>query len=83
MSADTEALQDQLAEMASNMEALMLENETLTKIVTADSALTGAVATIKQLTREVESLRERVAGLMEEKNLAIRAARQAQKKVVI
>ena len=80
------SVEEQLTELATACEALMLENATLTKIISADAQLLAAHALIKQLTREVDSLRERNAGLMEEKNQAIRAARSAvaaQKKKVI
>ena len=74
-------LNEQLVEMATNMESIMAENAMLTKIVTADAGLAGAVATIKQLNREIDALRERNDGLMAEKNAAIRAAKLAQKAV--
>ncbi len=80
---EIDSLRDQLSELAGNMQALVNENETLTKIITADAQLAGAVATIKQLTKEVQVLRERNAALMDEKNLAIRQAKLAAKKKVI
>lgn len=81
---DAERIDDlieQLGEMADNLSAVMTENAMLTKIVTADAGLAGAVAQIKQLNREIEALRERNNGLLEEKNAAIRAAKLAQKAV--
>ena len=74
------ALHDQLSELAEGMESLMAENAMLTKIVRGDAG-EGALATIQQLNKEVAGLRERVFGLQEEKNMAIRAAKLAQKAV--
>ena len=65
-----------IEELAENMRILMEENEALNKIISADSPLLAAVTKNKQLTAENKVLRERVAGLMEEKNFAIRAARK-------
>ena len=74
------ALHDQLSELAEGMESIMAENAMLTKIVRGDAG-EGALATIQQLNKEVAGLRERVFGLQEEKNAAIRAAKLAQKAV--
>ena len=74
------ALHDQLSELASGMESIMAENAMLTKIIRGDAG-EGALATIQQLNKEVAGLRERVAGITEEKNMAIRAAKLAQKAV--
>ena len=74
------ALHDQLSELASGMESIMAENAMLTKIIRGDAG-EGALATIQQLNKEVAGLRERVFGLQEEKNAAIRAVKLAQKAV--
>lgn len=74
-----EEQEQQLTEMAGALEAVMLENETLTKIISADLQLAAAHNVIKQLNKEIEALRERNAGLMLEKNEAIRGARNAKK----
>jgi hypothetical protein len=68
-----------LAEMARDMQRLVAENERLTAIVAAKVPVEAAMATIKNMGAEIEVLRERVAGLMEEKNAAIRAAKRAKK----
>ena len=65
-----------LAELASNLEQLQRENDTLTQLLSADATLLKAFEMVKQLQRENAALRERVAGLMEEKNIAIRAAKK-------
>ena len=72
-------LREQLAEMATQMQAVMVENETLTRFLSTDATRAGLLAEIKRLTAQVETLRERNAGLMEEKNAAIRAAKQPRK----
>ena len=74
------ALHDQLSELASGMESIMAENAMLTKIIRGDAG-EGALATIQQLNKEVAGLRERVAGLQDEKNLAVRAAKAAGRRV--
>ena len=77
---EVEALQDQVAELGANMESVMAENAMLMKIVSGSDGA-GALSTIQQLNKEVAGLRERVAGLQDEKNAAIRAAKSAQKAV--
>lgn len=62
-------------ELTENLRVLMRENEALRKIATADSQGLAAATIIKQLHAENDALRERVAGLMVEKNDAIRAAK--------
>jgi hypothetical protein len=58
----------------------MLENEVLTKVAISDHLPTVAMAAeIKRLAKEVASLRERNAGLQEEKNDAVRALVSAKK----
>ena len=78
--AEVDALLEQVGELASNMESVMAENAMLTKIVAGTDGA-GALATIQRLGKEVAALRERVFGLQEEKNMAIRAAKLAQKAV--
>lgn len=73
----TAELLDQLDELTRNLEVVMKENEVLTKVLTADAGLAGAVAEIKKLNKEIDALRERNAGLMEEKNAAVRVAKAA------
>ncbi len=81
MSAEApESVDDMLAEMAHNMESLVRENETLTQLFKADPQLMECVNVIKNMGREIEALRERNAGLMEEKNAAIRDAKAWKKK---
>ena len=67
---------DAAAELAENLRIVMREYETLHRILSSDRQLVAATDKIKQLHAENDALRERVAGLMVEKNDAIRAARK-------
>lgn len=78
LASQVEALSEQVAELSSNLQVVMTENEQLTKLVTADASLAAAVKMIKELQKVNAALEERNAGLMEEKNQAIRATRKAQ-----
>jgi protein subunit release factor A len=78
LAAQVEQLSEQVAELSSNLQTVMAENEQLTKLVTADASLAAAVKMIKELQRVNATLQERNNGLMDEKNQAIRAARKAQ-----
>jgi hypothetical protein len=73
---DLAQLQEQNAELASELERLIAENQRLTAIVAAKVPVEAAMATIKNMGAEIEVLRERVAGLMEERNIAVRAAKR-------
>lgn len=68
-----------MAELLGNLERVMAENVVLTRLLSTDAGQAGLVAEVKRLTAENDALRERNAGLQEEKNLAIRAAKTAVK----
>lgn len=74
-------LADQLAEMAQQMEALMTENETLTKLISSDTQLADAIKKIKSQEAEIGVLRERLDALMGEKAAAVKAARSTRSKL--
>ena len=59
-------------EILTNYEAALTANERYEKIVDADEPLQAASNSIKLLTLEVESLRGRMNGLMNERNEAVR-----------
>ena len=65
---------DRIEELTSTARELLDENTAMAKVVDADDKLAAAMAENKQLRAEVATLRERVNGLMNEKNAAVRAA---------
>ena len=65
-------LRDQLAELAQNLEEVVADNASMSKVFDADDKLMAALAENKRLRAEVSSLRERVNGLLGEKNEAVR-----------
>lgn len=74
-----------LAEMATQLSALQLENETLTKLLRdapsgVDGTLQLALSTVAKQSKEIVVLRERNDSLLDEKNAAIRAASSAEKR---
>lgn len=83
----TDELQAQLSAQAEQLEALaktarelLDENAAMAAVFDADDKLAEQVKQNKQLRAEVSALRERVNGLMNEKNAAIRAANQWKRK---
>lgn len=68
-----------LVELSSNLSVLMQENDAFRELLHKDDVTASLHAQVLQLSKEVYSLRERNAGLMEEKNSAIRAAKRAVK----
>lgn len=77
---ETQQLREQFEEQGANLREVLAENEAMGKIVEADDKLAAAVAEIKRLTELVRVLEERNAGLMNEKNAAIRSAKSWQRK---
>lgn len=86
-----EALEDQLGESLSQISALRAENESLQRVVSADDKVAAALAEVQvvrdeaaqaiaQKEAEIASLRERLAGLMNEKNEAVRMVKSLQRK---
>ncbi|QBP10447.1 hypothetical protein [Cupriavidus metallidurans] len=85
------ALEEQLGESLSQISALRAENESLQRIVSADDKVAAALTEIQaarddasqaiaQKEAEIASLRERLAGLMNEKNEAVRMVKALQRK---
>jgi regulator of replication initiation timing len=76
-----DSLYAQLHELSSDMEALLAENQLLNSLLPKGPSVRGLIDAIKKQAEEIEVLRERNAGLMEEKNAAIRAARFSNRKL--
>ena len=86
-----EALEEQLGESLSQISVLRAENESLQRVVSADDKVAAALAEVQavrdeaaqaiaQKEAEIASLRERLAGLMNEKNEAVRMVKSLQRK---
>lgn len=86
-----EALEEQLGESLSQISALRTENESLHRVVAADDRVAAALAEVQsardeaaqaiaQKEAEISSLRERLSGLMNEKNEAVRMVKSLQRK---
>lgn len=86
-----EALEEQLGESLSQISALRAENESLQRVVSADDKVVAALAEVQavrdeaaqaiaQKESEISSLRERLSGLMNEKNEAVRMVKSLQRK---
>lgn len=86
-----EALEEQLGESLSQILVLRAENESLHRVVSADDKVAAALAEVQavrdeaaqaiaQKEAEIASLRERLAGLMNEKNEAVRMVKSLQRK---
>jgi hypothetical protein len=68
-------LKEQLAELASNLEETLADNESMTRVFEADDRVTAALAEAKKSREIVRQLDERIRGLMNERNEAIRSAK--------
>lgn len=86
--ADTAALEARIAELtekldelASNNAELIADNESMAKVFEADDKLAAAADEIKKLNAQARVLRDRVNGLMNEKNEAVRIAKALQRKL--
>jgi len=84
---DTEAaraeiaeLKTQLAGVAADLEEALADNTSMAKVFEADDKLAEALAQVRRLRAEVSVLNDRVRGLMNEKNEAVRAAKSWQRK---
>lgn len=66
------ALAEQVAELSQNLTETVADNEAMGKVFDADEKLAEALAQNKKLRLEVAGLRERINGLMGEKNESIR-----------
>ena len=74
------ALAEQVAELSQNLTDTVADNEAMGKVFDADEKLAKAMAENKQLRAEVSTLRERVNGLLNEKNEAVRLAKSWKRK---
>lgn len=70
-----------LEEMLTDYETLKQENDTMTKVLAEshDKQMPAALAEIKRLNEFVRVLEERICGLQGERNMAIKAAKRANK----
>lgn len=73
-------LTDELEELRQTAQELLADNVSMSSVFDADDKLTTALAENKRLRAEVSGLRERVNGLMAEKNEAIRLMKSWRKK---
>ena len=74
-------LREQLQELRQNNRELIDDNESLGRVFEADDELAAAAAEIKRLNEIVRVQRERIAGLLNEKNEAIRLIKGLQRKL--
>lgn len=70
---DTDA--DAITALEQERQRLVEDNEMMGKVFDADDKLAAAMAEVKRLTEENRVLRERVNGLMNEKNMAVKQAK--------
>lgn len=81
LAAEVSDLRDRIAEMSANAAELLADNESMAKVFEADDRLAAATAEVKRLNAEARVLRERINGLMNEKNQAIRQCKAAQREL--
>lgn len=73
--ADASSFDDDEVDAQAEIERLAADNEMMGKVFDADDKLGAAMAELKQATEENRVLRERVNGLMNEKNAAVKQAK--------
>lgn len=73
-------LQGQIHELQGNLSEAVSDNESMAKTFEADDRLAASEAENKRLRAEIAVLRQRVNGLLNEKNEAVRAAKMWQRK---
>jgi flagellar biosynthesis/type III secretory pathway chaperone len=78
--AENDELKERLGEISSMLEELQAENESMTRVLDANDQVTAALAEAKRYREQNRILEERIRGLMNEKNGAIRAAKSWQRK---
>lgn len=66
------ALEDQIAELAKNLEEALADNASMAKVFDANDKLAVALAEAKQARDQARLLNERITGLMNEKNQYVR-----------
>ncbi|RYH71154.1 MAG: hypothetical protein EON54_00225 [Alcaligenaceae bacterium] len=80
LTSENEELSDRLAETASDLAKLVEDNEGMARVFEADDKVVAALAEAARYRELNRVLNERVNGLLNEKNEAIRAARSWQRK---
>ena len=78
---ETEILRDQLSEMAAQQEEMLSELKTLGSIADADDKLAEALKQVKQYKEAARIAKERLDGIMNEKNELIRMVKSLQAKL--
>lgn len=79
-SAEVQSLRDQIDELTANLREATEDNESMARVFEADDKVKAAMAEAKRYRELNRILEERIAGLMNEKNAAIRAAKSWQRK---
>lgn len=77
---ESDELRSRIEELSANLAETLADNEAMAKTFEADDKLAASEAECKRLRSEVGVLRQRVNGLMNEKNEAIKAAKSWQRK---
>jgi hypothetical protein len=78
--AEVQSLRDQVDELTANLREATEDNESMARVFEADDKVKAAMAEAKRYRELNRILEERIAGLMNEKNAAIRAAKSWQRK---
>lgn len=79
-SAEVDSLREQIAELTANLKETLADNESMARVFEADDKVKAALAEAKRYRELNRILEERIAGLMNEKNAAIRSAKSWQRK---
>lgn len=79
-SAEVDSLREQIAELTTNLKETLADNESMARVFEADDKVKAALAEAKRYRELNRILEERIAGLMNEKNAAIRSAKSWQRK---
>lgn len=77
---ETEELRDQLAELGKNLQDTIADNESMARVFESDDKLAAALDEAKRYREQNRVLEDRIRGLMNEKNEAIRLAKSWQRK---
>ena len=79
-SAEVDSLREKLVELTENLKETLADNESMARVFEADDKVKAALAEAKRYRELNRILEERIAGLMNEKNAAIRSAKSWQRK---
>lgn len=79
-SAEVDSLREQIAELTANLKETLADNESMARVFEADDKVKAALSEAKRYRELNRILEERIAGLMNEKNAAIRSAKSWQRK---